>query len=398
VRILGVPSIYPSEAHPELGPFVKALFEAFQGLGVEVRVLAPHSATGALFDSVRGRGRVRSQGEESHVFRPVYWNIPPRFMPLTLKKLGGEINRASFRRVIRRHFAQMEAGSDFVYSSLFVSGWACIDQCERFGLSSIVALDDADLSRYDAAIGRQEFDSTLERFAGLIACSRQIESYIRERCPSLGDRLIYLPIAVDLQRFFRRERAAARQKLGLPLDAPIAVFCGRFVPDKGSQRTLEALKLLHNARGVFLGGGGTQMPKGREVLHAGPIDHDLVPWWLAAGDVFVLPSLHEGMSNAIVEALACGLPVVVSDRPFNRQFLTEECAVFVDPLDPSSIAQGIRSVLSDPHRSRHMSQAALDLASGFDLGTRAKAILSFAQRIKGLAPQPMAGYAPTIGD
>ena len=139
------------------------------------------------------------------------------------------------------------------------------------------------------------------------------------------------------------------------------------------------------------------MPKGREVLHAGPIDHDLVPWWLAAGDVFVLPSLHEGMSNAIVEALACGLPVVVSDRPFNRQFLTEECAVFVDPLDPSSIAQGIRSVLSDPHRSRHMSQAALDLASGFDLRTRAKAILSFAQRIKGLAPQPMAGYAPTIG-
>lgn len=115
---------------------------------------------------------------------------------------------------------------------------------------------------------------------------------------------------------------------------------------------------------------------GGHVLFAGVVENAKVPDWLAACDVFVLPSLNEGRSNAVIEALACGLPVVVSDRSFNREFLREDFAVFVDPMNPDAIGSGIQFVLNDQARYTLMSKNARRAAESYSLADRAKMFLN----------------------
>jgi glycosyltransferase involved in cell wall biosynthesis len=117
------------------------------------------------------------------------------------------------------------------------------------------------------------------------------------------------------------------------------------------------------------------------VLHVGAVPHAELPIWLRAADIFVLPSLGEGMSNAILEALAAGLPVAVSDRPFNRAFLDDDSATFFDPLSPAHMAQAIGRLLEDGARRDRQTTAGLAVARRQTLAGRAERILKFALRV-----------------
>jgi glycosyltransferase involved in cell wall biosynthesis len=239
-----------------------------------------------------------------------------------------------------------------------------------------VALGESNLKQIIDIVGADKFAKTLMRFAGVISVSRANEELCRDHCPSIGDRLIHLPNAVDHKLFFPRDRRDARQKLGLPATAKIVAFCGYFINRKGGQRLLTALERTPDVYGVFLG-RGSNPPKGARVLYAGPVDHSMVPWWLSAADVFALPSLAEGMSNAIVEALACGLPVVVSDLPFNHEFLGNDCALFVDPFSVDEISRAILFLFENQDRYFSMAGAAQKRADQFKLVSRANRILDF---------------------
>jgi hypothetical protein len=77
-------------------------------------------------------------------------------------------------------------------------------------------------------------------------------------------------------------------------------------------------------------------------LFKGRLPHALVPEYLSCSDVFVLPTLAEGCSNAIVEAMACGLPIISSNLPFNTDILDESNAILIDPMKVEEIAKAIQ--------------------------------------------------------
>ena len=81
--------------------------------------------------------------------------------------------------------------------------------------------------------------------------------------------------------------------------------------------------------------------------------------------MFVSVSYLEGQPNAVIEAMACGCPLVVSDIPMHREFLDESCALFVDPDDPAAIAAAIGSCLADAEAARARSRAARERAAGW---------------------------------
>jgi glycosyltransferase involved in cell wall biosynthesis len=77
------------------------------------------------------------------------------------------------------------------------------------------------------------------------------------------------------------------------------------------------------------------------------------PWqWMKRADVFVSPSFVEGHPNTVMEAMACGVPLVVSDIPAHREFLDEHTARLIDPNAPDRFAQAILGALKSPEAAR----------------------------------------------
>ncbi len=83
-----------------------------------------------------------------------------------------------------------------------------------------------------------------------------------------------------------------------------------------------------------------------EFRELGPVANEELTRWYNQCSVLACPSLDEGFGLPPLEALSCGTPVVVSDIPPHREHMKKDMAVFVDPLDPKSIADGIGRALS----------------------------------------------------
>ena len=106
------------------------------------------------------------------------------------------------------------------------------------------------------------------------------------------------------------------------------------------------------------------------------MEHNEIPVLLNAVDVFVLPTLAEGSCNAIVEAMACGLPVVSSDLPFNDDVLNSKNSIRINPLSIEEIRQAI-NILKDEKKRDELAINALETAKELSIDMRARKILDF---------------------
>ena len=379
LQILGVTSVYHTRMRPERGAFTHALFHTWRGMGHEVQVVSPVSIMRELHDRLTRQRPVAKQPQEPGRIRPLYLTLSNRLLPW--RDLGGRLSDHLYCASVARGVSRLLTPNDLTYAHFFDSGHAMLPVCESRGWDLLIALGESDIDVTERIVGPKVFADTLRRATGVLTVSPDLETFCRHRVPDLEDRLRCIPNGIDSTMFHPRDRQSARRRLGLPLGPPIVAFTGYFENRKGPLRVLEALKWAPELRAVFLGQGAEQ-PCGPQVLRAAPVAHTDLPDWLAAADFFVLPSRTEGMSNAILEALGCGLPLVVSDRSFNRAFLTEDCAHFVDPESPAAIGQAFRQLLDDPARQASMSRAAIALSANFSLEQRAGRILSFWQDVR----------------
>jgi teichuronic acid biosynthesis glycosyltransferase TuaC len=379
LRIVGVTSVYHTRMRPERGAFTRALFEAWRALGHEVQVVSPVSLIREAHDRLTHSRPAMSQPQEPGQLRPWYLTVSNRVMPWA--DLGGRISSALYGHAVTRGMRRTRGSYDFAYAHFFDSGHAMLRPCARLGLDLLIALGESDIDITERIYGPATFAHTLRSAAGVLTVSPDLESYCRTRVPELGPRLRCIPNGINTALFYPKDRREARRRVGLPEDVPIVVFTGYFENRKGPLRVLKALKQAPELKAVFLG-QGEERPEGPQVLRAAPVSHMELPDWLAAADFFVLPSRTEGMSNAILEALGCGLPLVVSDRSFNRSFLTEECTLFVDPESPYDIGRAFRTLLDHPDRREGMAAAARQLADQFSLARRAERILEFRDSLR----------------
>jgi glycosyltransferase involved in cell wall biosynthesis len=206
---------------------------------------------------------------------------------------------------------------------------------------------------------------------GFIAVSSDVGNSVRAAYRPPNDRLTVIPNGVDTERYaVSIDRREVRVRAGLPVDGPLAIVVAKLMEQKGHAVYLDALPgVLERVPGLhtaFVGDGAL-----RDVLRAraarlgvaGKVSflgsRDDVPALLSASDLFVLPSLWEGLPMALLEAMASRLPVVATSVSGTREVVEpDRSGVLIAPGRADMLAAAMAEVLRDGERADALGAAA----------------------------------------
>lgn len=174
-------------------------------------------------------------------------------------------------------------------------------------------------------------------------------------------RRFVIPNALPLQEIERAVPVPAAES-GIHPGQKIVLYVGRFEKGKNLKGLIRALgRVARNPTvAVFLCGDGSMRWAVDRMIHEEGLSgrvflpgYVMNAWsWMKRADVFVSVSFYEGMPNTVMEAIACGCPVVISDIHQHREILDESEATFVLAGDPHSIAAGIDRLLGDTEEAK----------------------------------------------
>src|SRR5690606_12417784 len=259
-------------------------------------------------------------------------------------------------RAIRRAVKNLTFQPDLVYCHFLSSALYYYGAFPQSKLPIYVAVGEYyNIDKVRRRFSPQFYSKLVARVNGYIAVSPQVQ----QKLISLGvpnKKIIVEPNGVDLSAFKPQDKIALRKKHGLPLHKKLVLFIGRFIENKGPLRLQNALDQLDDNVGAIFLGKGPQRPNHPKIVYSGVVAHHLVPEMMGAADVFVLPTLHEGSSNVIVEAMATGLPIISSDIPEIRFQCQPEYAILVNPKDTNAIAAALDLVLGNDGLREQMGQ------------------------------------------
>jgi glycosyltransferase involved in cell wall biosynthesis len=227
--------------------------------------------------------------------------------------------------------------------------------------------------------------------AGVLAISGGVRADLAELGVA-ADKLRVEHDAVDAQRFADLPaRDEARRQLGLAPDRPLVVYTGGLMDWKGVDVLVDAARELPEASFAIAGGMEQDVARLRaraqglaNVRVDGFVPPARVALYLAAADVGVVPNRSEPAIAArytsplkVFEAMAAGLPLVVSDLPALRDVLGDDEAVFVPPDLPGPLAAALRALLADPARRARLGAALAARAPEAGWDARARRILDW---------------------
>ena len=209
-----------------------------------------------------------------------------------------------------------------------------------------------------------------------------------------GEKIYQIPSGVDVN--------AAQQSTAPEIDrlrhhkGPVIGYIGRVDPRKGVQYLIQAFKKFHQRYPdslLFLAGGSRQaynkviqkqiqdFALENAVILLGRIEGSILPYYKLA-DILVIPSLSEGIPITMMEGMASGVPLVVSNLPGITAFIGQEPYVYWSrPADPDSIYQALDQALQQPRQTLKMVLAAENFAATFSWLEVAKRYLNVYQEI-----------------
>lgn len=370
-RIVVVTNNYPSRARPNVGTFVANLVEQWAAQGVPLGVIAPQPYWSATTRAGNLRG-LPMEGEQAFVLRPGHMTYSARTLWPGFST--ARLSMAAFTGAVRKAAAKLPFEPAIAYAHfLFPAGHAALALARERRIPVVAALGEADFGEWEGHLGLARVRDTAQQFDGLLSVSRENADYVVAQYGVERDRIAVVPNAVDTERFHPRDRNEMRAKHGLPRDRRIVAFVGNFHERKGPLRVLEAIRPLSDVGAVFLG-EGADTPQGEQVLFAGRVANETVPEYLSAADLYVLPTRAEGSPNSIIEAMACGLPVVSSDIPSLVETVPRDGALLVDPDDVEAIRAAVARIAGDTALRAAMGAAALAHATRTTLAQRAERI------------------------
>lgn len=356
MRVLAVTRIFPNSLEPLSSPFNRQQFTALAAkCDLEVLEAIPAVPIVSRFGVPERAARLRALPRQELV-----GGIPTHFMrtlyvPRVGLGLAGPLFVASavpYVSLVRRADVLLGAWAYPDAASAVVLGRA-------FSKPVVVKVHGSDVNVIAQRAGaRAWLTRVLPHATMAVAVSKPLVGALE----ALGvprDRIRYVPNGVDTELFHPRPQDEARVKLGIDSNDPMVLFVGRLEPAKGIDELLAAIATVRASRPrtrFVLLGDGVSGDRVREVaqgaggyVHApGPRPLGEVADWLAACDVFCLPSHREGTPNVVLEALAAGRPVVATQVGGIPDIVDDAVGRLVPPKDAPALSAALLDALDVP--------------------------------------------------
>gem|GEM_PF-2920661 len=215
-----------------------------------------------------------------------------------------------------------------------------------------------------------------------------------KKIKKLTKKCSFVPLPLDVHKF-KQLSISKTKRLKTKLagnDTKIILFVGRLAPIKGVNTLLLAFKdviiTYPNSTLLIIGSGSNKkeyedfaenLGIKEKVKFLGYVSHDKLPNYYNIADVYVLPSLREEFSNTIMEAMACGVPVIATDVGGNPYLIKNNKTGFLVPArNPKALSEKILYVFNNPEEARKVSFNAIQEIrkySGKEIGEKHKRII-----------------------
>lgn len=360
--VLVFSSLFPSQELPTLGTFIKE--RAFLlGKRLPIVVLAPQywspfdwivRLKRPAFRKLVARYEVIDGVE---IFRPLFFSIPGffkradgLFMYLGSRAAAIEIKKKFNPNLVDAHF-------------LYPDGYAASKVAKLLQIPFSVTIRG---SKDQSLIGtsREKFLlRTLEQSRFIVCVSRSLQEQVVRKLGVFDKKTHVVTNGVNLNKFEQMDKADARARLKLPSNSKLMLGVGALIEGKGFHRVIPLLAKLRKDFPLLqywiVGGGTTSGDMTQELLDladkygvsdmvrlCGKQPPDELKWFYSAADAFVLATRYEGWANVLLEAMACGLPVVTTDVGGNSEVVaSEQFGTVVPFFDPDKFEHAIRDSL-----------------------------------------------------
>jgi teichuronic acid biosynthesis glycosyltransferase TuaC len=382
MNVLIVSRLYPLPKDPVLGIFVEEEARELARL-CNVKVVSPVPWFPPLkllpkwYDYSQLPLREMRKGLEIH--RPRTMMFPRNILFLLLG--------FSFYLALRRWVD--ETNGDFPIDLIhahtaYPDGFAAVMLGKALDLPTIITLHGGDVTlHFQHYFGRKLGLWAVSSASHVLVVSESLRRTVVDDYGADREKITVIPNGVDVTRFEPIPQREAQNRLGLGADSFRMLYVGAITRSKGIEYLLRALRLLRKSQAsaelVLVGEGDYQrqamsladeMGIAGSVTFAGQRPNEEIPLWMNACDLLVLPSLAEGFGVVLIEAMACGRPVVATACGGPEDIVTPQTGILVPPGDEFALSQALLDALStgtrfspDVIRQRAVDNYALDRIS-----------------------------------
>lgn len=372
---------YPTKGHVEY-IFVQQLVHAIINMGIKVTIVAPQSIVHNIVHRKKSLPKFSREITEKGIAYEVY---RPYKLSFGNRRYFSRITRSFNKKVITSVVDKV--GSDILYSHFWHNALPVYEYAIKKGKKLFVACGEGDdaLENMVKTISEDRKERLSSAVTGVISVSTENKRKCIDFGLSKKENISVFPNCVNTAIFHKTDVADLRNNLGINDDDFVIGFVGNFIPRKGPDRIAKAITQLNDPqiKVMFIGVPYQGYPYEFDcpgIIHKGAVEHDLLPQYLNCADVFVLPTQKEGCCNAIVEALAVGLPVISSDGAFNDDILDEKNSIRINPNDVDAIAAAIKKLKEDCSLRNKMVEYTLSRHAEYSIEGRAKRIIDFIEK------------------